>query len=148
MKHALVMHAGAELSKDSTVEERLERMMKIADDIVGFCHRVGARRVFIEDHAFGLASTANANQTIEMTGIVKAAVKLSIGCAPIPIHSAKARSILLQKLPRKGAKDFAQRNVKRLKGVTTWTEDEIDAFVVANAGIMLSGGVAMSFPGK
>lgn len=148
MGAARVMHAGAELTKDATPAEHLERMLDIADAIVSFCHEVRAQRVYIEDHAFGLASTANANKTIEMTGIVKAWVKCKVGIAPEPIHSAKARKILLQQLPRKGAKEYAQRNVKRLGTyVAKWTEDEIDAFVIANAGIMLAGGVAMSFPG-
>jgi hypothetical protein len=149
MAAARVMHVGADLTKEATPRDRLDRMVTIADALLAFCKDVQARRIYIEDHAFGLASTSNANQTIEMTGVVKALLYTEWGIAPEPIHSAKARKILLQQLPRKDVKKFAQRNVKLLGGqVAEWTEDEIDAFVIANAGIMLAGGVAMTFLGK
>lgn len=148
MRLARVMHVGAELTKEATATMRIERMVRIANTIVAFCRSVNAGRVFIEDHAFGLSSTNNANQTIEMTGIVKAAIYTEIGSAVEPVHASRARKILLQQLPRKDIKKFAQANVKRLGGVVqSWSEDEIDSFVIANAGIMLTGGVAMTFPG-
>lgn len=149
MSRVRVMHVGAALTKEATPFARISRMALISDALLAFCKEVQARKIYIEDHAFGLASTSNANQTIEMTGGCKLALFNDWGAVAEPIHSSRARKILLQQLPRKGAKEYAQRNVKRLGCVVaTWTEDEIDAFVIANAGIMLAGGVAMSFPGK
>jgi hypothetical protein len=46
-------------------------------------------------------------------------------------------------------KAFAVRNVKRLGGPASgWTDDQIDAFVIMNHGVMLQGGTALTFPGE
>lgn len=145
---------GAELTKTATREETIDRMIDIADGVIKFCHEVQARGVFLEDHAFGMGGQ-NANQTIEMTGIVKAWLREHWGVAAIPVASASARKTLLQHVPSsrgqpKGfVKKFVARNVQRLGPVAqAWTLDEIDAFVVANHGLMVRGGVAMTFMGE
>lgn len=143
---------GYKLEAEAPQKERIARMVSIADGILEFCREVQARFVYCEDHAFG-AGGRNANQTIEMTGIVKARLFDEWGVVVQPIVVSSARKTLLQHVPRgvgKGfAKKFTVRNVKRLGGPTaSWTEDEVDAFVVTNHGLMLLGGTAMTFEGE
>lgn len=145
---------GRELSRDASEQDHVDRMIEIADGVIEFCRDVQARAVFMENHAFGMGG-ANANRTIEMTGIVKAWLRDQWATTGVPVHSASARKTLLQNVPngrgeKKGfVKAYVARNVRRLGGPTlAWTEDEIDAFVVANHGLMVSGHVAMTFSGE
>lgn len=139
---------GRKLTLEATPQDALDRMLEIADGIFEFCRTVQARHVWIEQHAFG-AQGRNANQTIEMTGIVKAKLYEDWGIVVVPIVASSARKILLQRLPRKDVKKFAVRNIKRLGGqAATWTDDQCDAFCVVNAALMKIGGTAMTFLGE
>lgn len=141
-----MVNAGYPLPSDATLEEQTRRVERI----VRTCAEAaaGASLVCCEDHAFGLAFTANANRVIEMTGAVKREIHRDLGIIVQPVSSTRARKCLLQQVPQKGSKLFTQRNVKRLGPIAlAWNDDEIDAFVVANYALMVVGGVAMTFPG-
>ncbi len=147
--------AGHGLKQSATPEDQVERMSDIADTILTFCKKVQARKIFIEDHAYGSQGTSNASKIVELTGYVKGYLWDSWGVVPNPIASASARKTLLQHLPlgelRKRKiplKKYVVRNVRRLGAFTEfWSEDEIDAFVTANGGYARAGFTAMSFPG-
>ncbi len=120
-------------------------MVTIADGILAFCKEVRARAIYVEDHAFGKGGR-NANQTIEMTGVVKARLFDDWGAVVLPVASASARKTLLQNLVRSEVKAWVVKNVRRLGGpAMKWTPDEIDAFCIMNHGLMLEGGVAMTY---
>lgn len=145
-----------QLSRGASALQRAERIAQIAHDVVVFCLNVKATCVMLEDYAFA-QSMANARETAELGGVVKHEILQALHFAAEPIVASQARKLLLQQLPgrKKGVKqppgflkEWVVRNVKRLGPVaTTWTDDECDAFVVANAALERAGTVPLSFPG-
>lgn len=140
---------GEELTKGASLEDKIKRMIYIADSIVTWAEeRTGVKAMFVEDYAFQIRS-ASAAPLHELGGIVKRECYVRLGLALTPVNISSGRKTLLQKLPGKGAKEFTERNVRRLKGEALyWNNDEVDAFVVANHGVMLSGGTPLSFEGQ
>lgn len=132
-------------------------MKRIAEAVVQFIQDSGlkirpktlpwTRAVFVEEMAFGQAG-AHAREVAELTGIVKLRVLEAWGVYPVPVVASRARKVLLQKLPRKDVKKFVLANVRRLPGADRWADAQADAFVVANMGVMISGGTAMTFSGN
>lgn len=138
---------GEKLGTDATPLDYIQRIVTIADGVLAFCQRVQARKVYVEAYAFSQGGR-NATQLAELGGAVKSRLYDEWGIAACPIVASSARKILLQKLPRSDIKKFVTNNVKRLGGrALGWTHDEIDALVIANAGLMREGGLAMTFEG-
>lgn len=138
---------GSDLKADAKEEERLRRIDEIATGVSRFIRSVStAPKIFLESYAFA-QSGSHAREVAELTGLVKWSLWKEWGEAPTPIVASRARKILLQKLPRKDVKSFVHRNVKRIPGADGWTNDEADSFTIANVGVMLMGGVAMTFEG-
>lgn len=110
--------------------------------------------VYVEDYAYS-AGNAGAHKLAEMRGVVKHFLYSDLLLTMEPVNISTGRKTLLQLVPRRekggkkiDAKEFVERNVRRLKGETFyWTLDEIDAFCVANYGRAMLGLVHMSFPG-
>lgn len=146
-----MMKCGEKLGKDATPQERAERIAQIAHDVVNFCLNVKATHVGVEDHAFG-AGGAHAMMLAELHGVVKHEILETLFFAAVPLQASNVRKILLQHVPRLGAgktKPFVIRNVKRLGPIAeAWTEDECDAFCVANTVLDRAGYTALSFPGE
>lgn len=139
---------GHGLAHDADEHARLSRLHEIADGIVTFCREYRTQRVFVEQYAFSQAMS-HARSIAECGGVVKYRLFRKLGHVAEPIVAAGARKLLLQHLPRADVKKFVVRNVRRLEGSPrTWGEDEIDAFVIANAGLDRCGYVALSFPGQ
>lgn len=142
--------AGYEIENADDEIEQAERRRQIAHDVDLFCLNARAKRVGIEAYAFR-KQTSSVTKLAELGGVVRDCL-LDSKLAFETINAAQARKTLLQNCPTKGAKEFAQRNVKRLielnELVTAWTEDEIDAFVIANHILMRAGGIAMTFEGR
>ena len=137
---------GDEVSKDSAPEAYARRLDLIAKSMVDFCD--GADVVYVEEYAFSQMSK-RAHSLGEVGGVVKLELFRRLGHAPIPVTASTARKTMLQKLPRKGVKEFTMRNVRRLGApADRWTEDQIDAFVCLNHGVMLQGGIALTFAGE
>lgn len=148
---------GMSLAQDSDDGERSDRVSFISNGILGFIREFDLRMlsaVFIEDYAFG-AVGAHTRSIAELTGVVKWRIADELGMKPKTVPASQARKYLLQRLPgtRGTPKGFMKKyvafNVRRIGGqVDAWGEDEIDAFVVANYGQMVMGGVAISFEGR
>lgn len=135
------------MSKDPTPYERLMRIASIAEGITSFCEKMKATAVYVEEYAYSQVSS-HATGLGEVGGVVKLEIYRRLGIISVPIVASSARKMLLMKCPQRDPKPFVQYNVQRLGGPTKdWTGDEIDAFVVANAGLADIGGMAMSFPG-
>jgi len=139
--------SGSSLAQSATPAERLKRIMNISLGIVAFCRAHAAKHVFVEEYAFAQGAS-HAREIAELGGVLKFRIYEQLGIVAVPVVASRARKILLQKLPRKDMKAWVVANVKRLPGTVDWTPDEVDAFVVANAGVEISGGVAMSFAGE
>lgn len=144
--------AGQSLEADASSKRRVERIQFITNDLIAWVRECIPHEkfngVFIEDYAFG-AMGAHVRSVAELTGVIKWRFFDELAVIIEPINMARARKILLQKVPRKDAKKFVSANVKRVCGkASTWTDDEIDAFVISNAGVMLTGDIAMTFEGQ
>ena len=138
---------GYSIAKDASAAEHVDRYDNIAIGLVAFCKENPTDAIGVEDHAFALGG-AGAAKTRELHGAVKLAFRREMGIAVVPINISTGRKTLLQKCPQKGAKQFTEDNVRRLKGEALyWNADEVDAFVVANHMVMLEGGTPLSFPG-
>lgn len=151
LRKARTIKAGYGLATDAAPLARVQRFAQIAHDLSVFCVNTQAVRIGIEEYAYG-AGNAQAHQTVECGGALKVAILELLGLAVYPVQASSARKILLQQVPRLGrgqTKPWVVRNVKRLGGPTEeWTDDECDAFVVANAVLMHAGGTALTFPGE
>lgn len=139
---------GHDLKKESSDAERLDRMILIAESIVGWIVNVGeVKAVYVEDYAFSMRSSSISGLH-ESGGVVKVEIYRRLKLVPKPVPSSSCRKTLLQKLPRADVKKFTEQNVRRLKGEALyWNGDEVDAFCVANHGMMLEGGTPLSFLG-
>lgn len=153
LRHVQMLRAGRALGATASALERAERIAQISHDIVVFCLNVRAKYVAVEDYAYGMGGQ-HTTQVHELGGVVKHEVLEMFHFAVEPIVSSSARKLLLQRLPgsrgqKKGfLKEFVVRNVKRLgKIAEDWTDDECDAFVVANAALDRAGVVPLSFLG-
>jgi Holliday junction resolvasome RuvABC endonuclease subunit len=136
------------LEADATPYERLMRLERIANGVVEFCKEMNATAVFAEEYAFS-RKNSQAHALGEGGGCVKLEVWRRLNLVVVPIVASSARKTLLVKCPQKDPKSFVQYNVQRLRGPTLkWTGDEIDAFVICNAGLGLIGGMVMSYPGE
>lgn len=144
-----VRHAtwGYPLTKEATLEEQVDRMIHIAEGVTAWCREHPHRNVYVENYAFSQASTS-ATTLRELGGIVKAEFRRRLGKVPIPVTASSARKTLLQRLPKAKLKQFTEDNVRKLGGEALyWNADVVDALVCANHGVMLEGGVPLSFLG-
>lgn len=138
---------GYELDEDATEREKIERLAQIAHDVSVFCVNHKAHRIAAESYAFS-AQSSSVTKLAELGGVVRVDVLETMNIAIETITASRARKILLQNCPSRDSKKFAVRNIKRLGGPAKhWTEDECDAFCIANALIMHAGGTAMTFEG-
>lgn len=147
--NAVIMTSvGQELTKEATNEQRIERILAIADHLVAFYLKFGADAVYIEEYAFA-AISSRATELHELGGVVKLKLFEVCGFAPQPVTASTCRKTLLQKLPKKDQKQFTEDNVRSLRGdALYWNGDMIDAFCVANHGLKVEGGIPLSFEGK
>lgn len=141
----MMPNAGYKLKADATNTELRERILAIRDQVHEFCKQVQARRIMVEDYAFSAAGRIT--MLAELCGVVKIDLWENWGVSVESVRASQARKVLLQKLPAKDSKLFTKVNVKRLPGTKDWTDDDVDAFVVANHAVMSAGAAPMSFPG-
>lgn len=147
LKKVTMAKFGYELDEDATERDKIDRLISIAHDVCVFCINEKAHRIAAEAYAFS-AQSSSVTKLAELGGHVRADVLQTLDIAIETITPSRARKVLLQNCPSRDSKKFAVRNVKRLKGPTKhWTEDECDAFVIANCLLMHAGGVAMTFEG-
>jgi hypothetical protein len=135
--------------KGATVSQQLDRMLQIAHDVLVFCVRHKAvSPVFIEEIAFG-AGGMHLYERVEMIGRVKSDLYDGRGLLHETVAPSYARKILFGKAPRfpgkGGQKRWTVANVRRLPHTSDWSEDVVDAFVVANAALVRLGETAMAF---
>jgi hypothetical protein len=125
--------AGRPLPDDADPRDRVERVVHIAARMLAMARHHDVKHVYVEDYAFGAVSRAHAIG--EGGGAVKAALYSSLGLVTIPVVGSRARKLMFGKLPREGVKGWVQARLGEAGAPPGWTEDEGDAFVVANYGL-------------
>lgn len=136
------MTCGEDLTHDATAEEKLLRMRKITEALIAFREQHRASHVFVEQYAYNMSQASRAHSMGELGGIVKNAF-FDSGVIVLPVVATQARKFLFGRLPAKGAKKEASRRLK-VMGFVFRTEDEGDAFIVANYGLSELGYPALS----
>lgn len=133
---------GHPLKRDALECDRIGRLVRISAEVVTFAEAHRCTSAVIEGYAF-TSRNAHSHSLGELGGVVK--VLLAERCW-IPIHvvpPASARKILLGKLPRKDVKIHMRTALTRMGMPVAWTNDEADAFVVANYIAAGNGGYAI-----
>lgn len=138
-----VATAGYGLRKDATDRERAERLDVIETEVLAFAAEQRATVAVIEAYAF-TAQTSHAHSLGELGGVVRLAL-MRAGLELVVISPASARK-LLGKQPRSQAKVWAAGKVFGAGAPKSWTLDQVDAFVVANAFLSENGGDALIIP--
>lgn len=135
-------HVGHRLPSDVSEARRIGRLHQITIEIVKFVQRHRASTVILEEYAFASA-TSHAHALGEIGGATKLALATQAGCIVDTVHSATARKLLLGKLPRKDVKVHVRVALDQMGMPKTWTDDEADAFVVANWKALQLGAYAL-----
>lgn len=135
--------------KGATREQKADRWARISHAVLAFCEKHQPMLVGVEDYAFSRKSSS-VTRLAELGGIVRIDLwRARPEWLPHEVTASQARKVLLGKVPQKDAKDWTQANVRRLKGEAIyWTEDEVDAVVVANFAAQIAGWAPLSFPGE
>ena len=120
------------MPKGPSSQELADRVCGIARELVQMANDWRVRHVFAEGYTFG-AFGASHYQLAELGGAVLFAFAQR-GILVRRINVSTARKYLLGKVPKKNPKPIVCATLKRA-GLTLATDDEYDAFVVANAGL-------------
>jgi hypothetical protein len=104
--------------------------------------------VFIEEYAFRQGGLSSASLLREIGGVVKLKLWQELGLGCIPIVAASARKLLCGTVPSKKTtgievKDFVGQFLRKA-GASFSSDDESDAFVIANAGLHRLGYPALA----
>ena len=146
-----VRTVGEKLPANATSRQQAERIAKIAHAIVVFARNHGVTKAWIENYAFSRGDS-RAHALGELGGVVRVAL-LRSGIEFDVVHSNTARKHLgkFSALPKKKREN---KNVEALPPKVKeqvhlalygmgapkhWTGDELDAFVVANHGLIEGG---------
>lgn len=139
-------HVGHSLPRDAPEMLRIGRLHRIAAEAVAFSQRHGCQQAILEDYAFG-ARQSQAHALGEVGGVVRLALMTQGGVLDVrAVHSASARKLILGKLPRRDVKAYTRLALHHMGMPQEWTDDEADAFVVANWLLSGSGGFALAVP--
>jgi Holliday junction resolvasome RuvABC endonuclease subunit len=138
-------HVGHALPKDATETRRIGRLHQISSEVLAFAARHKCTSAIIEQYAFA-ARQSHAHALGEIGGSVKLALVTRAGLLVDAVHSASARKLVLGKVPKKDVKAHTRVALTRMGMPTNWTDDEADAFVVANWALSALGGHALVVP--
>lgn len=111
---------------------RVDRLIEISHNIVDFLYEHGATHVWLENYSFGMRF--NSHQLGEIGGCVKHEIRRRLGIVAAPVSNTTARKLLLGRGAGKGIKLEVERQLAAMGGKFK-TNDEGDAFVVANWGL-------------
>jgi hypothetical protein len=131
--------------------KRLDRIVRTLEDFIETRWPVWAfnpPRVFVEQHAFGMATGAYALERAELVGAVKVMVMQRWSVETIPIVASGARKLLFgpqKRMTSKEWKQFIAARFAEMNDAPAWGEDERDAFVIANSARHLLGRPCLAF---
>lgn len=120
---------GYPLKRDSSVQEKIERLVMIARKVVQTCNELpgGPMSVGIEGYAFSARGAQN--DLAELQGVVKSQLQLSSSVKIVVVPPTQARRHVLGAGNPKGKKGIAR--ILRVMGLEFKTDDEADAYVIA-----------------
>jgi Holliday junction resolvasome RuvABC endonuclease subunit len=130
---------GEKLSKEATPQMKVGRLVRIAKEVLAFAEIFQPVEAFVEHYAF------NSHPNLELGeigGVVKHQLTTQRGLVPTPVVASSARKVLMGTVPRQGAKDATRAYLKKIGMPASWTDDEADAFVIANYAASSLGGFA------
>jgi hypothetical protein len=126
-----------------TQAERIARIVRVTEAVERFvAAQPGKVTVFIEGYAFSKRTTS-ATKLAELGGAVRFVLGTELGIIAEEMTASRARAYVLGKLPQKDQKAITQATVREFCPLKL-TGDEVDAFVVANAGVAELGGVGLT----
>lgn len=136
---------GHPLPKSASTADRIGRLVRLSAEVVTFGEQNGCTVAILEEYAF-TSMHSHAHALGELGGVVKVLLrersKLQVDVVP----PASARKLIAGKLPRKDVKVHVRGVLTSMGMPTAWTDDEADAFVVANWAMSAIGGYALVTP--
>jgi hypothetical protein len=149
-KHVRSCVAGYSLEKNATAAEKVRRLAHIAEVITKFVNQQGngavglgpARGIHVYMERYAFSRPHQAHQLGEVGGVVKLGL-FQAGHVAESVNIQEGRKLLLGKVPRKDQKLITWQKVLEM-GATFETQDEGDAFVVANFALSELGSPALS----
>jgi hypothetical protein len=130
--------------KDDDLLGQMRRYDEIASWVIGITANKVVSGVFVENYGFSQNSKAG-SRIMESGGIVKFVFFKEHGWPMRPVAQNTARKLLLGKCPQKDVKVAVQNALfSQCKAPRTWTEDQGDAFVIANYGLSEVGGTCLT----
>lgn len=136
---------GSNLLQEASQNDKLARLDLISLELVYFARANKVTHICVEQYAFSQKLT-RAHALGELGGVVKLDLKRELGIVAEPVVASSARKFLCGKLPQKDVKAFVIAQLKMM-GANFKTDDEADAFVVANWCLSETGQVALSVGG-
>lgn len=133
---------GHSLTRDATEADRIGRLVRLSAEVVAFAEAHRCKRAVVEQYAF-TSRNAHSHALGELGGVVKVLLTARVGIPVDVVPPASARKLILGKLPRKDVKVATRAALTRMGMPTEWTNDEADAFVVANYVLAGNGGYAL-----
>jgi hypothetical protein len=149
-KRARVEHLKFDSLKLDDARGRVERHLTIARWVCAVVERAGIDNdntsCWIEGYAYNQNTNAM-SRLIELGGVVREWLWVKRGIIPVIVASASARKVFFgnRKLPRSNVKTGVHLALyNEAHAPKKWTEDEADAFLVAQAGLSAAGGTVLT----
>lgn len=138
-------HVGHSLPRDATELRRVGRLHQITSEGIMFAKRHGCSAAVFEHYAFG--TKFERERLGEVGGAMKLGLVAQAGIVDFESKSAgTARKLLMGKCPTKDAKAHVREFLLGHGMPRVWTDDEMDAFVVANWWLWKNDGWALALP--
>jgi Holliday junction resolvasome RuvABC endonuclease subunit len=128
LRYPLIQKRTKGIDSPVTEDERVQRLLNIANDIVGVIKQFGIQRVAIEGPTYGTHRQAHQHQTGEVSGVVKTQIWLATHMIPLIVPPNAGRKHFLG---YGGAKKDDVGTVLRQIGIEFDTDHEADAYIVA-----------------
>lgn len=133
-------HINPPSPKNDDLAGQIRRYITIALWAANFVGALRSRKAsvsaaFVEQYGYH-QNTAAGSRVMESGGVVRRALFERYGLVLHPVVASQARKLLLGKNPKSDPKVVVQDALFNCAGAPRhWTEDEVDAFVVANWGL-------------
>lgn len=138
-------HVGHSLPRDATELRRVGRLHQITSEGIMFAKRHGCSAAVFEHYAFG--TKFERERLGEVGGAMKLGLVAQAGIVDFESKPAStARKLLMGACPAKDAKAHVREHLLGLGMPRVWTDDEMDAFVMANWWLSEHGGFALATP--
>lgn len=115
--------------KKASQSQQIDRIVKIASEIIKFLKSDPPKHIGLEDYAFGGYKLTALS---DLGGCIKAQMVAAFGLYPVSLASSSIRSFLFNKVPRgEERKLFVQKSLEQRGYVGPKNFDEWDALAVA-----------------